>query len=305
MSGKKFGKVRVMKYVERPSSKNLHKISLLLRKEQRVTIGVVLLVVASVLIVSSFMFLIPSTLTGNNAVYTSYTLNPNENTNFQLQFHVAPNSYENITYKIGTGSYAHLKLVQEPYQLLGTGKQTTVLTKNLSSSGLFSYHEGRGSEVDTFYITLYSTSKASFSSFNITVTSYYPDNVNVYLLGGGVVSIAAFAIVMALLMERINQNYEGYWLNLEQGEDDTKRRKRFKIVSIKGRVKREIKGTPLILFVISVALMSLDQAAFAGTAGVGTFQLMISLLVLAVSAILVLYSVVIMAAHWIIGETYQ
>ncbi len=305
MTKKVPGKTTVMKYVERPSSRSLHKLSLLMRKEHRVTVGVLLLAVASVLIVSSFIFLIPSTLTGSNAIYTSYSLKPNENTNFQLQFHAAPHSYENITYDLGPGAYAHLKLVQEPYKVLGSGKQTAVLNRNLTSSGLFTYQEGDSSTVDTFYITLYSTNETSISTFNVTVTSYYPNNVNVYLLGGSVISFAAFATVIALLIGRINKNNEAYWLDLEYGEDEEGRKKGFKIVSAKGHMKREIRGVPLILFIVSLLLISLDQAAFVRTAGQGTFQLMVSLLVLAVSAILALYSALIMAVNWIIGEKYE
>lgn len=298
-------RVTVKRLEERPVSSGLHKLLLLFRKEHRVTVAVILVVTAIILLVSSFMFLNPASLTGNNAINSSYSVGKNQSTSFQMPFHVAPYGYVNVSYNISHGSYVSLKLNQAPYKISGNGIQTTVETKTLNSTGVFSYREGATSHVDTMYFTLYSRNSPGNFSFNVTVTSYYPENVNAYLLGGSVLSFAAFSTTTAFLISKISGDPEAYWLRLDHGENDDTRRKLFRIVSQNGKVKREIRGLPLILFISSMVIISLDQSMFAGTAGSGTFQVMISFLALEAGIILGLYSMIIMAVNWIIGEKYE
>lgn len=299
------GKIAVKKYVERGTSRSFHKFLLLIRKERRLTIGIALLVAALFLAVSSLVFLIPSSMTGGNVLYTTYSMGSNSTKSFELQYHVAPNSYENMSYSITPGSYVHLRLAQEPHKVVGSSTQSTVLTQDLHSNGVFSFHQGDSSAINTIYVTMHTNDSSGNFNFSLTVSSYYPLDVDPYTMGGAVISFGAFGIVVASLIGLISRNPEAYWLKMELGEDESKRKKYYRIVSIRGEKRREIRVPSLVLLFASLIILAFSQSVFAGTSGQSTFQLMTSLLVIVVSATLFLYSAVSIAVNWIIGERYE
>lgn len=247
--------IKLTRTIESRRSGFFRKTGLILGRDQKVTLSIATFLLFIILFLASLTIQIPSSISPQSPLQISETISSNNSTNvIELPFHLAAGAYENLSYNLGNSTTANLKVYARPFSLFTKGNGTEVYSSTLSRSGTYSYFDPGPSNIVTVYLFLNTQQQKATVYLNVTITSYYPNEQNVYLLIPSMLLLLGFSIGTAAHMVYIHKNSEAYWYGLEQtgkARDPSSTRRQ----SIRPPLQKRRNYTTIYLFIISIVLM--------------------------------------------------